>query len=166
MSSREWNKIDPAERVIVEKYLDDLPIRLGAMAKELGVKVKLSSLPSNLSGLIRQLEGGEYEIKINRHESRGRQRFTLAHEISHFLLHRDIIDNSENGIQDNVLYRSGQPKNIEYEANRLAADLVMPRAKLDDKVLQLNSNISEDAIEYLAHEFGVSKAAMEIRVSN
>ena len=68
-------------------------------------------------------------------------------------------------IVDNVLYRSGEPEQIEYEANRLAADLIMP----DDLVLAdlaaLGVAISDDVIERLAQEWQVSKAAMEIRLS-
>ncbi len=164
MSRNEWNKVSSAQQEIIKDYLGELPVKLGAMAKNIGIKVRVSSLPVNCSGLIHKVDGG-YEIKINRHESRQRQRFTLAHEISHFLLHKSIIDNSDDGIQDDVLYRSGESKSIEYEANRLAADLVMPKALVQQKLDHYSSSVSDEFIEFLAREFGVSKAAMEIRMS-
>ena len=164
MTVHEWRRIDPDDRSIIERYILDLPVRLGALANELGVKVRLSSLPANCSGFIHRVEG-LYEIKINRHESRERQRFTLAHEIAHYLLHRDIIDDSEDGIRDDVLYRSGETDAVEYEANKLAADLVTPIALVKERLNQFQNTISEDMIEFVAKEFGVSKAAMEIRVS-
>jgi len=164
MTVHEWRKIDPDDRSIIERYILDLPVRLGALANELGVKVRLSSLPANCSGFIHRVEG-LYEIKINRHESRERQRFTLAHEIAHYLLHRDIIDDSEDGIRDDVLYRSGETDAVEYEANKLPADLVMPIALVKERLNQFQNTISEDMIEFVAKEFEVSKAAMKIRVS-
>ncbi|MBL4732584.1 MAG: ImmA/IrrE family metallo-endopeptidase [Rhizobiaceae bacterium] len=164
MSSREWSRIEATERRIVESYLVDVPIKLGAVARELGISVKLSTLNPGESGMISR-EGGAYVIKINRYESRERQRFTLAHEIAHFLLHRDIIDASENGIVDNVLYRSGASEQVEYEANRLAADLVMPKNLITPRLHQIGMPISEEVIEYLANTFQVSKAAMEIRLT-
>lgn len=164
MSSREWSKIEASERLIVEKFLGDAPVKLGAVARELGVSVKLSTLNPGESGMISR-EGDAYVIKINRYESRERQRFTLAHEIAHFLLHRDIIDASENGIVDNVLYRSGASEQVEYEANRLAADLVMPRNLIAPRLNQIGIPISDEVIAYLASTFQVSKAAMEIRLT-
>lgn len=162
--SREMDKISEPARTTVLNHMGAVPVRLGALAQDLGVQVTLSSLPTGISGMIRKSETG-YEIKINRHESRERQRFTLAHEIAHFLLHRTLIDKSEDGIQDNVLYRSGEPQAIEFEANRLAADIIMPPAKIEAELARIDSDISELVIEDLARTFGVSKAAMEIRVS-
>lgn len=164
MPTREWQQMEDGDRKIVESHIIKPLVPLGALAKDLGINVQLSALPANRSGLIRK-RGDGYEIKINRFESRSRQRFTLAHEISHYLLHRDTIDRKgEAGLQDSVLYRSGEPERIEFEANRLAAEIVMPRALLDAKIKTFAGNLSEEAVESLAEQFGVSKAAMEVRV--
>ena len=53
----EWRRIDPDDRSIIERYILDLPVRLGALANELGVKVRLSSLPANCSGFIHRSYG-------------------------------------------------------------------------------------------------------------
>lgn len=163
-SSKEWNRVAPSDREIIERYMNDVPVKLGAMARELGIDVKISSLPMNVSGQISKTENG-YEIKINRHESRQRQRFTLAHEIAHFLLHKEAIDGLGGTLKDNVLYRSGAPETIEYEANRLAAFIIMPENVLEEAYSRFGENLSEGAVEHLAEQFGVSKAAMEIRMA-
>ena len=93
MTAREWRKMHAEQRAIVERYLREVPVRLGAMARELGLKVKLSTMKPGVSGMIVKVEE-EYIVKVNRHETRERQRYTLAHEISHFLLHRETIDAS------------------------------------------------------------------------
>lgn len=163
-ATREWQKIRETERAVLEKHLTEMPVKLGAIAKELGIDVKLSSLPLNISGQIAKTPDG-YEIKINRHESRQRQRFTLAHELAHFLLHRDIIDRLGGTLTDNVLYRSGASESIEFEANRLASQIVMPEPALQAAYSQYGKNITESMVELLAEQFGVSKAAMEIRMA-
>ena len=140
------------------------PVPLGALAIDLGIEVKLSALEPGKSGMIEPI-GDRYCIKINRYETRERQRFTLAHEIAHFLLHREEIDEA-GGIVDNILYRSGQPEQIEYEANKLAADLVMPNEPINSELERRKWTVTEDVIEYFAREWQVSKAAMEIRLGS
>lgn len=165
MASREFRRIPAPQREIVEKHLSEYPVKLGSLAKALNVAIKVSSMSTGVSGQIAR-EGDGYIIRVNRNEARERQRYTIGHELSHFLLHRDVIDNSPDGITDNVLYRSGAPENIEYEANRLAADLVMPMALVERKLREDFGGVVTDAtIESLAASFDVSKAAMEIRLS-
>lgn len=160
--SREYTSLPPEVRQDIDGYLAEHPVKLGAIAKRLGVKVLLSTLPRGTSGQIGQ-ENGDFVIRINRHEAKHRQRFTLAHELAHFLLHRDRIV-AEGGWSENVLLRSGQPANIEYEANRLASDLVIPSAQLAEATAEYSGPITSEVIEDLARRFGVSTAAMEIKL--
>jgi Zn-dependent peptidase ImmA (M78 family) len=160
--SREYLNLPAEVREKIEDLLEEYPVRLGAIAKRLGIKVLLSTLPRGTSGQIGQ-EDGEFVIRVNRHEAKHRQRFTLAHEIAHFLLHHDRIV-EEGGWSENVLLRSGQPMQIEYEANRLASDLVMPTALLEKATADYFGPMTSEAIEDLARRFGVSTAAMEIKL--
>lgn len=163
--SRELNKVDARARDIIEQHLKTVPVKLGSLARALGVAdIKIASMSPGVSGQITR-EDNRYIIRINRNEARERQRFTLAHEIAHYLLHRHVIDSYPDGITDNVLYRSGAPEKIEYEANRLAADLVMPISIVEDKIRSFGGIVNEAAIERMAEIFDVSKAAMEIRLS-
>lgn len=166
MPTNEMLRIDPDRRALIMNYLAQTPVRLGDLAKELGVSsVKVSSMKAGTSGQISR-EDGEYVIRINRNEARERQRFTIAHELAHFLLHKEIIDASKDGITDNVLYRSGASETIEYEANRLAAELVMPKNAVERMLNSEYGGLVTDAtIEALAGRFGVSKSAMEIRLN-
>jgi len=165
MASRELSRVSDQHKQVLDRYLSGGSTKLGQLASELGVKIKVSSLSTGVSGQIKN-EGSEYVIRVNRHEARERQRFTIAHELAHFLLHRDIIDSSIDGIKDNVLYRSGEPERIEYEANRLAAEIVMPMAQVEKALSEdFGGVVTEGTIESLAARFQVSKAAMEIRLS-
>ena len=160
--SHEYLNLAPEVRADIDEYLAEHPVKLGAIAKRLGVKVLLSTLPRGTSGQIGQ-ENGDFVIRINRHEAKHRQRFTLAHELAHYLLHRDLIV-AEGGWSENVLLRSGQPANVEYEANRLASDLVIPSAKLAEATAEYTGPMTSEVIEDLARRFGVSTAAMEIKL--
>jgi len=149
------------DRETINKHTKNYPVKLGALAKNLGVKIKVKALNRGISGQISK-ENDIYIIRVNRYESRERQRFTIAHELAHFFLHRDIIDRS--GIQDNVLYRSGEPEIVEFEANRLAANILMPSNLIKEKLKEYRGELNDEIIEQLDKEFEVSKGAMEIRL--
>lgn len=80
------------------------------------------------------------------------QRFTVAHEIGHLVLH-----------PLGVLYRdvSFDGNRQETQANKYAAALLMPR-----KLVALAAQLVEYDIRELARMFEVSEAAMEFRLKN
>lgn len=88
----------------------------------------------------------------------------MAHEISHFFLHRHLL---KNGIKDDVLYRSSQSNEIEAEANRLAADILMPieLVQLLIKKYSVDDLDKEQVYEHVAAELAVSKTALIIRLN-
>lgn len=158
--SREWNSLDPKTRSRIEAFQNSPLVQLPALAKALGVTVKAATLAPGISGEIRPAEGG-FVIRINRHDPAKRQRFTVAHELAHFLLHRDAIGD---GIEDNVLYRSALSDRREQEANRLAADILMPDILVAEAKEVAEEKGVGDVILYLSELFGVSEAALRIKV--
>lgn len=165
MALRELARVAPQEKAILDQYLLEYPVKLGQLARDLGVAIRVSSMGTGVSGQISR-EGNQYVIRVNRNEARERQRFTIGHELAHYLLHRQVIDASPDGITDNVLYRSGAPERIEYEANRLAAEIVMPMHLIEQELSgKFGGVVTDTTIESLASKFEVSKTAMEIRLS-
>lgn len=163
MNSSFERRITRRERVILANHINQRPVKVGALARELGIDVKSASLPATVSGEIRPspTDPTTFQIRVNKFEQKRRQRFTVAHEIAHYLLHRDLIGD---GITDDVLYRSSLSNTIEREANQLAADILMPRSSvklLRDKFSHLSS---DTLVETLASEFDVSRSAMRIRL--
>lgn len=155
LSNDVQNKIIP--------YLNYRPVPLGKIAKSLGIQVFLSKLESGISGLIRK-EEGKFVIKINMYEARSRQRFTLAHELAHFLLHQDILNKDEE-IRDTIMYRSGNSDKIEYDANRLAAEILMPDDKAKNDLDWLRNNMSEDNFDMIASKWEVSNLTLRIKLT-
>ena len=146
-------------------FQSEIPVRIGGLCRQFGLSVKTSILNAGISGEIRK-DGDAYVIRVNRYESRERQRFTIAHELSHFLLHRDLIDQTPDGIRLNVLYRSGKSEIVEFEANKLAAEIIMPIRQIRFRLDAYTPSITDEKIRALAKEFAVSKVAMEIRISS
>lgn len=163
MTSKEWRQLTEEQRAVIEQFHESYPVKIGKMAKGFGLKVLLKPLPAKISGEIRPSSESEsgFEIGVNRFEKNTRQRFTIAHEIGHFLLHSHLIGG---GITDTVLYRSRLSNKMEAEANRIAADILMP-AKLIRKVSEdLQIRLSEEYVDEFAEALQVSVQAMRIRL--
>lgn len=161
--AREWSRITQDKKVICEEGMESLPVSLSNIASRLGIPVIAATLPPGISGEIRPSANSDsgYEIRVNRHDSKPRQRFTVAHEIAHYLLHEHLIGD---GIRDSVLYRSAQSSAVEAEANRIAADLVMPANTIDLWKRQRRIDTIDDrVVEDLAIIAKVSKPALKIR---
>lgn len=157
--SAEWNRVSQAERDVILKHQEAFPVKLGAIAKALGLIVKSSTLRPGISGFIKETDGVVI-IKINRHDSKERQRFTLAHELAHFLLHKNEI---KNGIEDTTLFRSSLSNDLEVEANKLAADIVMPFSLINKVKLPPDAKF-EFRVEAIASLAELSIPAVEIRL--
>ncbi|MEL7797964.1 ImmA/IrrE family metallo-endopeptidase [Idiomarina loihiensis] len=158
--SYEWHRLEPREQEIIRKHQGSLPVKLSQIAKDLGLTVKSSTLDAGISGEIKKLDQN-YLIRVNRHDVKERQRFTVAHEISHYLLHREQIGD---GIVDDILYRSSLSDSLEAEANRLAADILMPWDKITDAKESLRELKTEQKIEQIAKLAEVSVTAIKIRL--
>jgi len=155
------HRIAEGDLAVVRHFGNTVPVRVGALAEALGLKVVLATLPMNISGSIQPDDQGGYIIKVNRFESKERQRFTIAHEIAHYLIHKSHLTAT---VTDSVLYRSRLSSRVEAEANRLAADIVMPRDAVYSAINNSDGQLTDGDIASLATEFGVSKQAMAIRV--
>lgn len=147
---------------LIERFQGSAPVNVVGLAESLGLKVYESDsrLPTEASGMILKdlVNGGTegYSIIVRASEPYVRKRFTLAHEIAHFILHRDKIGAS---LSDDRLYRSGLTNREEIQANQLAADILMPWALIEKYRQRCIGSVA-----LLASEFKVSEAAMRIRL--
>lgn len=154
-------KIDPLD--LLSKYSTAIPVPVYDIAQELGVELKFSNLEDNISGWIERIGDG-YSITVNANHPLVRQRFTAAHEIGHYIYHRDLLGN---GVGDTRAYRAegtNLPNSAvlpihERQANSFAANLLMPREAIS--LLRSQGVTEADA---MAERFYVSKEAMCIRL--
>ncbi|MGY0791567.1 ImmA/IrrE family metallo-endopeptidase [Azospirillum argentinense] len=139
-------------------YQQRHPVDLMGIAREFGINVFTAELGPNLSGLIRRDPmGGSsgYVILVNKDHPPNRQRFTIAHELAHFVLHCGRQDGE---IRDDQFYRF-LPGPLEREANELAAEILMPWT-LINRLTTAGVNDLAD----LAKELMVSRQALAIRL--
>ena len=145
---------------IIRQKQQNFSVETLPLAKDLGLSVyKVDGWKDDLSGMIkREIDGRStsYSIYVNKNHPTTRRRFTIAHEIAHFLLHKDFIND---GIVDDGLYRSGLPSAIETEANNLAAAILMPWNLINEAMKDGHSTIP-----LLAKALNVSKSTMSIRM--
>lgn len=151
---------------IIRRHTREIPVDVAKMAQEIGLTVRYLALPPSISGKLVNLGGSpeEFEIQVNAAHGENRRRFTIAHEIAHYVLHRDMIAEA---IVDNELYRSEQiSSRYEAQANAYAADLLMPQElvqRVYEELVRLGGN--EQWITYnMATRFRVSEQAMKIRL--
>ncbi|MCL2566577.1 MAG: ImmA/IrrE family metallo-endopeptidase [Alphaproteobacteria bacterium] len=113
------------------------------------------------AGLIKRIDG-KYIIIINGDHPKNRQRFTLAHEIAHYFLHKDEIE--EAAIVDDGLYRSGVADKIERAANIFAAEILMPNNLIDFHMNNFQGSNTEEMLVYVAKKLRVSQQALAIKM--
>jgi len=134
------------------------------IAESFGIKVVEHEFSDEMSGVFIR-KGDDLFIGVNKSHSNTRKRFTIAHEIGHFLLHsEDVIHHDNINLESPsvVLYRSENNNGGgEVEANAFAAELLMPEILVDACI---ESGVS--SIDDLADEFDVSPDAMRYRLIN
>lgn len=145
---------------IIKKHQKDAPVLVSSIAKEMGLDViKMNECPDHISGMLKKQKDNQFVIYVNGNHSKVRRRFTIAHEIAHFILHRHLISKVNNQLLDDTLYRSGLNNIYESAANRFAIDILMPWSLVNEAIASGIIEIGE-----LAQKFNVSKSAMSIRL--
>jgi Zn-dependent peptidase ImmA (M78 family) len=107
-------------------------------------------------------------IGVNKSHAVVRQRFTIAHELGHLLLHAQEDLHVDEGIWLRNERSSRAEDEREIEANQFAAELLMPTDLVKEAVagrkLDLVNDDDETLIE-LAAKFDVSRQALSFRLS-
>lgn len=143
----------------------DLPIDPLPIANYLGAQVRKADFTHDgMSGALFQ-QAGTKIIYYNAQHPPVRQRFTVAHEIGHLILHgseNDFVDSDENvswSFRSESLNQEDRDRaRREIQANMFAAALLIPRQELMN-VLAVTDDLSD-----IANVFGVSRQAVAARI--
>jgi Zn-dependent peptidase ImmA (M78 family) len=93
----------------------------------------------------------------------GRFRYTCAHELAHWVLHKGFFTQiGENAAMTTAVRSSETDKNIEWQADRLGSYILMPKG-VTKQAFYRNRNCGS-VPDTLAALFGVSRQAMKIRL--
>lgn len=156
-----------AVNLLAELGIDGLPVEVEDVARRLGIRVENADLGDDVSGVL--VRSGEHAvIGVNWTHHPNRRRFTIAHEIGHYLLHEEgtYIDKGTHARFRDEQSGSGTDQE-EIEANAFAAALLMPAKKVREEARRRPFDPADDAdLNALALTFGVSSQAMSFRLAN
>ena len=150
----------PLNDILTSNSSEQYPLDIEKIIKNHNIDICKEDMDYDISGYIEKRET-KWIIGINKYHSRQRQRFTLAHEFAHYVLHRHTIQNQKH--QDMALFRTNEVNSIETEANEYAGELLIPDAKFKEclnngvtKISDLadNFDVSISAIRYKAYRLG------------
>lgn len=165
-------------RAQVEHLLETQRIKNGVvdvekLAKALGAEIKKDHVDDKLSGfLLRDTTNRRAIIGVNASHPKNRQRFTIAHEIGHLLLHKGEqihIDRMDGGyyVNSRNSESSEGTNEEEKEANLFAAELLMPKKFLDADLAKHDDLdlFDETVLQNLAKKYEVSLQALTYRLA-
>jgi len=145
-----------------------VPIDVERVARHLGVRIELADLGEECSGALLR-KGSAAVIGVNYSHHPNRQRFTIAHELGHFVLHKGdkYIDNGMATVQFRNAESSSGTQLEEREANQFAAALLMPDNLIRVEFGKHPFDLGDDqALNTMCKRFGVSSQAMSFRLVN
>ncbi len=143
------------------------PVRVQFLARNLGIKVRYEPFEREISGVLYRDKESTI-IGVNALHHKNRQRFTVAHEIGHYVLHK-IDVHVDKGYQF-ILRDSASSQAtdaLEIEANQFAAELLMPAHMLRKDVREYLKDLEDESnLQKLAAQYEVSAQAMAFRLAN
>lgn len=168
-----------ARKILTKHHVTKAPVPVEKIAGEYA-EIVFETMPDDISGMLVPLPSHSrrqhWVIVVNATHAKVRQRFTIAHELAHILLHKYTSPHADGRVI--VRFRdenSSRGSNYEeIEANRFAAELLMPertirslaaRSKIDLADANDDSKAVFEMIR-LANRFQVSMQALSLRMAN
>lgn len=142
--------------ILLNNDLYKIPANIFKIAEANDITVLKADLEKKILGAIRyDKENKKYTILLNENQDYVQQRFTLAHELGHFFMHKEILEKDE--LHVDIMYKIEDID--EQDVDYFAGALLMNRMLLE-KMYETNQSIRE-----LAEMFEVSISVMTIRLN-
>lgn len=157
-------------RLLETHKIGSAPVAVEEIASALRIQVQYQAAEDELSGfLLRDFSHQKTIIGVNSHHSINRQRFTIAHELGHFLLHEQEKLHVDRQFQIKLRDKnsSNGESEEEKEANLFAAELLMPAHFIQQDLAEVEAlDLENDAtIAELAKKYQVSTQAIAFRLT-
>ena len=159
-----------AEELLRECGALRVPVPLDSVVHHLALTAQARPL-AEVSGVL-VVENGRGVIGYNLNHSRVRQRFTVAHEIGHFVMHTSSNQQQRLFVDRSTMFKRDGDSSTgddlqEIQANKFAAALLMPEKLIREAIATSDFDLDdEDDVNDLAKRFNVSAAAMTFRLKN
>lgn len=163
------NSKENIKNMVIKKAINlhniDGRVDIVKLANDLGIRVFSAENMKSSSMIYYIKDTDSFEILINDNESTNRKRFSVAHEIAHFILHQDKIKQLGSvGRQNNQSLSSEEEK----EADTLGAEILMPHSCVLNTLKKNNVKQTDiihiDIVKKIADEFEVSIIAACMRL--
>jgi Zn-dependent peptidase ImmA (M78 family) len=160
-----------AARLISENKVQRPPVPIERIARSLGVMIRKQAVDETISGfLYRNIATRRSLIGVNKVQHPNRQRFTVAHELAHLLLHsvNDVHIDRTFTVKHRD-HRSAKGMDVEeMEANLFAAELLIPVNFLHEDLKRVGELdlAYDEKVAQLAKLYQVSNQAMAVRLSH
>jgi|ERR1019366_1390156 Zn-dependent peptidase ImmA (M78 family) len=142
------------------------PVSVEKIAEHLGLDIRYAPFEGDLSGALVRTKDESY-IGVNSYHHSNRQRFTIAHEIAHFILHKGLRVHVDKEFwvnwRDDELSKAVKWQEI--QANQWAAELLMPTEFVLRDINKLK-RLDKRAMQSLSKRYKVSPKAMQIKLEN
>jgi len=143
---------------IIEKYTSP-PIPVLEVAENNGVDVVFTGFGVHKDKVAGFCDFKNAKLYINNEDPINRKTFTMAHELGHWILHRELFLSDPDSYKILPRFQKiDSHNNLEVEANTFAANLLVPK--------ELLLPVKDAPSAVLAGIFNVSRAMMEIRLKN
>ncbi|MFC1404987.1 MULTISPECIES: ImmA/IrrE family metallo-endopeptidase [Streptacidiphilus] len=157
-----------AQNLLRRFSVDEPAVDPERLAKGVGAMVVYQTMQNDVSGMLVRRGDEQKVIGVNGDHPRVRQRFTIAHELGHLMLHRGrpLILDTQVRVNRRDSVSSTATDREEIEANRFAAALLAPEQMVRREIRDLQVTTSDELVEKLAKRFVMSHAAMGHRLMN
>ncbi|WP_018275153.1 ImmA/IrrE family metallo-endopeptidase [Teredinibacter turnerae] len=158
-----------ARKLLEQSGITSAPVDVELVAKTLGIEIQFDDLDDDVSGFL-SVEPGRSVAVINQNHHSNRQRFTIAHELGHYVLHVK----SEEGLfidKKYTVHHRDHKSSLgtiekEREANLFASSLLMPKAIIQALLDGLRVDFFDEFETHsLAKRLGVSEQALGFRLA-
>lgn len=171
MNVRRKHIRDLVLNLLDESGISEAPINVEEIVERRNAVIHKQSVDDDFSGyLFRDTARLAAVIGVNSDHHPNRQRFTVAHELGHFLLHTgDEVHIDRRFVMKRRDGKSSEGTDVEeVEANLFAAELLMPEHFLFQDIEHLGGIdfLDEQTVGRLAHKYRVSQQAMTIRLTS
>jgi Zn-dependent peptidase ImmA (M78 family) len=159
-----------AESLLTECGALRAPVPLETVVQHLALTAQARPLAETSGVLV--VENGRGMIGYNINHSRVRQRFTIAHEIGHFVMHASKNQAQRLFVDRSTMFKRDEDSSSgddlqEVQANKFAAALLMPEKLIRGEIASSHFDLDdEEDVSNLAKRFNVSAAAMSFRLKN
>jgi Zn-dependent peptidase ImmA (M78 family) len=157
------------ENIFKQYNVNKVPVPVEKIALKMNLAITPTDLGPGVSGAL-IVNDGKATIGINENDPNERRRYTIAHEIGHYILHNEL---NTLFVEKSYFLAGNENASLselkkEKEANAFASALLMPDELIKREIEKIKGDVNltndEELVSYLAKKFDVSDVAMTRRL--